>query len=163
MLESSPSNSPDVSPSSHLLAFELFNEVAIIDQLAQTQAAQLLAPTLNMPQFIVLNHLYRRDQSASMVSIANAIQVTKGAMTHTVTKLLQKNWVTSQADPNDGRGKLITLTAAGRQTRDAAVLKMSVHLSDIQRVLSDAEMLQMLPLLRKTRVWLDHQRDPSAQ
>jgi DNA-binding MarR family transcriptional regulator len=151
----------DTSPptSAHLLAFELFNEVAIIDQLAQAQADQLLAPTLNMPQFIVLNHLYRRDVSASMVSIAHAIQVTKGAISHTVTKLLQKKWVTSQADPEDGRGKLIALTDDGRATRDAAVLRLSAYLSDINSVLSESDMAQMLPLLKKTRVWLDLKRN----
>ena len=45
--------------------FQLLNEVGIIDQLAQHRAGQLLAPELNMPKFIVLNHLVRRGSNAT--------------------------------------------------------------------------------------------------
>ena len=54
-------------------AFQLLNEVGIIDQLAQHRAAQLLAPELNMPQFIVLNHLVRRGSDATQIELAYAM------------------------------------------------------------------------------------------
>ena len=77
-------------------AFRLLNEVGIIDQLAQHRAAQLLAPELNMPQFIVLNHLVRRGSNATQIELAQTMQVTKGAMSNTVARLLDKGCITVQ-------------------------------------------------------------------
>ena len=56
------------------LAFQVLNEIGIIDQLAQNRAARLLAPGLNLSQFVVLNHLTRLGEARSLVQIANAIQ-----------------------------------------------------------------------------------------
>ena len=69
------------------LAFQVLNEIGIIDQRAQNRAARLLAPELNLSQFVVLNHLTRLGGPRSLVQIANAIQVTKGAMSNTVARL----------------------------------------------------------------------------
>ena len=61
------------------MAFQLLNELGIIDQLAQNRAAKLLGPALNLSQFVVLNHLTRLGGERSLVQIAGAIQVSKGA------------------------------------------------------------------------------------
>ena len=41
------------------LAFQLLNELGIIDQLAHKRAAKLLGPALKLSQFVVLNYLTR--------------------------------------------------------------------------------------------------------
>jgi len=139
-------------------AFQLLNEVGIIDQLAQHRAAQLLAPELNMPQFIVLNHLVRRGSDATQIELAHAMQVTKGAMSNTVSRPLDKGCITVQPDPDDGRGKRISLSTAGRRARDRAVAQLGRGLEGMAEVLSAQEVETTLMALRKLRVWFDGQR-----
>jgi DNA-binding MarR family transcriptional regulator len=139
-------------------SFQLLNEVGIVDQLAQHRAAQLLAPELNMPQFIVLNHLVRRGSDAAQIDLAHAMQVTKGAMSNTVARLFEKGYITVQSDPDDGRGKRVSLSVEGRRARDRAVAKLGRGLDGVAEVLSAQEVEQTLMALRKLRVWFDGQR-----
>lgn len=139
-------------------AFQLLNEVGIIDQLAQQRAEQLLAPELNMPQFIVLNHLVRRGGDSSQIELARAMQVTKGAMSNTVARLLDKGYIAVQADPADGRGKRIGLSPEGRQIRDQAVARLARGLTGMAELLPPSELDSTLATLRKLRVWFDAQR-----
>jgi DNA-binding MarR family transcriptional regulator len=152
MPNTSPSTSTDSSE------FQLLNEVGMLDQLAQSEAAKLLAPDLNMPQFIVLNHLQKRAVETSMASLASAIQVTKGAMSNTVARLQQKDWVSVRPDPSDGRGKLVSITKAGMSARDGAVLRLGSGLVGLEVVLSQKEIAKALQLLKKVRVWFDARR-----
>jgi DNA-binding MarR family transcriptional regulator len=139
-------------------AFQLLNEVGIIDQLAQHRAGLLLAPELNMPQFIVLNHLLRRDSDTSQIELARAIQVTKGAISNTVTRLLEKGYITVNADPDDGRGKRVGLSTEGRRARERAVAVLARGLTGVAAVLTQAELEQTLETLRRLRAWFDAQR-----
>lgn len=140
------------------LAFQVLNEIGIIDQLAQNRAARLLAPALNLPQFFVLNHLTRLDGPCSLVQIANAIQVTKGAMSNTVARLQAKGLLAVLPDPLDGRGKQVSLTDAGRAARQAAVAQLGDGLAELAAVVPAADWRQTLALLRPLRVWFDTQR-----
>ncbi len=47
--------------------------------------------------------------------------VTSGTMTNRVERLRSRGLVTRQPDPNDGRGVVVGLTAAGRELVDAAL------------------------------------------
>jgi DNA-binding MarR family transcriptional regulator len=140
------------------LAFQLLNEVGIIDQLAQNRAAKLLGPALNLSQFVVLNHLTRLGGERSLVQIAGAIQVTKGAMTNTVARLQAKGLLDVQADPNDGRGKRVRLTAAGQAARAEAVASLAAGLAELGALATQAELVDALVLLRRLRVWFDSHR-----
>ncbi len=95
------------------LAFLLLNEVGIISQLSQARATKLLAPALNLSQFVVLNHFERLGGERSLVQVACALQVTKAAMTNTVARLHVKGLVAVRHDPNDGRGKLVSRDGGG--------------------------------------------------
>jgi DNA-binding MarR family transcriptional regulator len=139
-------------------AFQLLNEVGIIDQLAQHRAGLSLAPELNMPQFIVLNHLVRRGGDSSQIELARAMQVTKGAMSNTVARLQDKGYITVQADPADGRGKRVGLSPEGRCIRDQAVARLARGLTGMAELLPAAELDSTLAALRKLRVWFDEQR-----
>ena len=140
------------------LAFQVLNEIGIISQLAQNRAARLLAPGLNLSQFVVLNHLTRLGGPRSLVQIANAIQVSKGAMSNTVARLQAKGLLAVLPDPLDGRGKQVSLTDAGRAARQAAVARLGDGLADLGAVVPAADWAQALALLRPLRVWFDAQR-----
>jgi DNA-binding MarR family transcriptional regulator len=140
------------------LAFQLLNEVGIISQLAQNRAARLLAPALNLSQFTVLNHFTRLGGERSLVQLANAMQVTKGAMTNTVARLQAKGLVVVEPDPQDGRGKRVSLTAAGQAEREAAVRQLVLGLAALGGCVTDPEIADALVVLRKLRMGLDANR-----
>ncbi len=147
-----------LSPATHAaarrrepLAFQLLNELAIINQLSQARAGRLLAPGLNMAQFALLNHFSRLGGERSLVRLASAMQVTKAAMTNTVTRLLDKGLLMVRPDPADGRGKLVSLSAAGAAALEMAVAQLSQAMAEMGQVLSEDEVNQLLPPLRRLR------------
>ena len=139
-------------------AFQLLNEVGIISQLSSRRAEQLLGPGLNLPQFTVLNHLTRLGGERSLVQIANAIQVTKGAMTNTVARLQAKGLLDVQPDPADGRGKRVGLTPAGHAARRQAVARLADGLGQINSLLPPDTLQEALQTLRTLRQWFDANR-----
>lgn len=154
----SPPASPPTPADDDPAAFRLLNEVAIINQLASRRAAQLLGPALNLPQFIVLNHLSRLGGEQSLVRIASAIQVTKGAMTNTVARLQAKGLLDVQPDPADGRGKRVGLTPDGHAARRRAVAKLAEGLGPISNLLAPDTLLAALQTLGTVRQWFDVHR-----
>ena len=140
------------------LAFQVLNEIGIIDQLAQNRAARLLGPALNLSQFVVLNHFTRLGGPRSLVQLASAMQVTKGAMSNTVARLAAKGLVEVMPDPADGRGTLVSLSDAGRAARQQALAGLALGLADLVRDIPPETLLTALPLLRQLRVWFDSHR-----
>ena len=140
------------------MAFQLLNELGIIDQLAQNRSAKLLGPALNLSQFVVLNHLTRLGGERSLVQIAGAIQVSKGAMTNTVARLQAKGLLDVRPDPNDGRGKQVRLTAAGHAARAQAVAQLAGGLAELAALARETELRDALGVMRRLRVWLDSHR-----
>ncbi len=139
-------------------AFQLLNEVGIISQLSSRRAEQLLGPDLNLPQFTVLNHLTLRGGEQSLVQMANAIQVTKGAMTNTVARLQAKGLLDVQPDPADGRGKRVSLSPAGHAARRQAVAQLAGGLGQISSLLPADTLQATLQTLRTLRQWFDANR-----
>lgn len=140
------------------IEFQILNEIGIISQLSNNYAARLLAPELNMSQFIVLNHLVRLSDERSMAQLASAMQVTKGAMSNTIARLHDKGLVAVKTDPHDGRGKRVKLTKAGRVLRNSAVAKLGSALSTLHTCVSAPELGPALDALRKIRAWFDAHR-----
>ncbi len=140
------------------LVFQVLNEVGIISQLSCNRADRLLAPGLNLSQFTLLNHFTRLGGERSLVQLAQAMQVTKGAMTNTVGRLQTKGWLAVQADPADGRGKLVSLTPAGLAERHRAVALLGTELAELTSASAPADLAQALQVLRQLREWFDTHR-----
>jgi len=145
-------------PAQDPLAFQVLNEIGIIGQLSGNRAERLLAPDLNLSQFVVLNHFYRLGGERSLVRLAGAMQVTKGAMTNTVTRLHAKGWLAVRPDPHDGRGKLVALTEAGSEVRMRAVARLATTFKDLDAAIGAEQLGDMLAGLRRLRTWLDANR-----
>lgn len=140
------------------LLFRFFNEVGIIDQLVRAEVESVLPDGLKMSQFIVLNHLVRLGGSRSPARLANAFQVTKGAMTNTLQRLESRGLVKVIPDPHDGRGKLISLTAKGRNMRKQCLLSINPLLLDLEAKFGGKHFKKALPLLEDVRKYLDEHR-----
>lgn len=140
------------------IAFRFFTEIGIIEQLARNRLERGLPDGLKISQFGVLNHLVRLGGEWSPARLARAFQVTKGAMTNTLQRLEKRGLIRVQADPRDGRGKLVGLTEAGREMRLRCVESISPLLADLSTELSDKEFTSALPVLEKVRRYLDSHR-----
>lgn len=141
------------------LLFTFFNEIGIIDQLAQTAFEEVLPDALTVSQFSVLNHLIRLGDGKKPSDLARAFQVTKGAMTNTLSKLEAAGLIRVKPDPQDGRGKIVTVTAKGLRVRDRSLHNLAPVLSEISKALPAKDFRAALPFLQKLRMHLDAARD----
>lgn len=139
--------------------FQLLNEIAIIEQLARNALERALPDRLRQPHFGVLTHLVRRGDGASPGALARAFQTSKAAMTNTLHRLEARGFIRVEGDPKDGRGKRVFLTDAGRAMRERAIAAVGPQMAAIGGVLSEAEIAEILPHLRRLRAHLDAARD----
>lgn len=138
--------------------FKLFNEIAIIHQLASVRFESRLPHNLTVAQFGVLNHFVRLGDGKTPARLAAAFQVTKGTMTSTLKRLEDKAFVNILPSPEDGRAKHVYITEEGRKARDASILAFSPVLQHIDQALTAEELQMLLPVLSKLRGWLDEHR-----
>ena len=153
--KSPPSSDVDLT-----LAFEFFNEIGIISQLASNEMQRAMPHGLTQSQFSVLNWFVRVDDQATPGRLARAFQVSGGAMTNTLGKLAAKGFVSITPDPESGRSKIVRLTAAGRRAREAAIAATGPSLGDFLERFPRARLERALPLLRAVRAYLDAARAP---
>jgi DNA-binding MarR family transcriptional regulator len=71
------------------------------------------ASGLSMPQFGILMNLYYR-QTCSVSDISDRMQISVGAASQLVEKLVQNGLLERAEDPADRRAKLLTLSTKGR-------------------------------------------------
>lgn len=155
-----PENAPDpASPREGPALFAVFTEISIIEHLARTALERALPDGLKASHFGVLNHMVRLGDGQSPVDIARAMQVNRGAMTNTLRRLEARGLVAVGPDPEDGRGKRVTLTPAGRAAREAGIgVAMGIVADlDLDGRLG-AALLTALPALRELRSALDRKR-----
>jgi DNA-binding MarR family transcriptional regulator len=139
--------------------FNFFNEIGIIDQLAQTLLERALPDKLKMSHFGVLNHFARLGGEQGPAELARAFQVTKGAMTNTVQRLRDRGLVEVKPDPGDGRGKLVRITDKGLRVRAKAINAISPEIAELETQFGGGKFQKALPFLRELRMYLDQARD----
>lgn len=141
------------------LLFVLFNEIGIINQLASARFERRLPDGLTLPQFSVLNNFVRLGGTRTPAQLADAFQVTRGAMTNTLKRLEARGCVRIEQDATDGRSKQVSLTRRGRSLRERAVRSLAGDLALVQDDLDARALVALLPQLQSLRAWLDSQRD----
>ena len=68
-------------------------------------------------QFGVLNRLARLQAKETISEIAKAFDVAQPTMSSTVARLIDKNYVETVVDPQDGRRKIVRITQDGLRCR----------------------------------------------
>lgn len=136
-----------------------FTEIGIISQLSFKAFEQVMPYGLTISQFSVLNNLSRLGDGKSPSSLATAFQITKGAMTNTLTKLERAGFVKVTADENDRRAKKVFLTPAGIKARTQALQAQAPLMKDLMHNFSEQDFEQAMPFLARLRAHLDAARD----
>lgn len=138
--------------------FRFFTEVGIIEQLARNRMERALPHGLKISQFSVLNHFVRLGEGSAPARLAKAFQVTKGAMTNTIQRLQALGFVEVAPDPEDGRGKQVRITKAGRAAHRESVAALGADLRALQATFGSAAFEAAIPFLEQVRVYLDEHR-----
>jgi DNA-binding MarR family transcriptional regulator len=68
--------------------------------------------------------------------------------------------VTIVADPSDGRGKLVSITEAGKAARYDAIARLAPSLQQLSGLIDPKELEALVPTLMKLRAILDANREP---
>lgn len=139
--------------------FRFLNEVGIIAQLSGAAFEKVMPGTMTLPQFTVLNHLTRLGGNRTPLRIANALQVSKAAMTNTLAHLHRAGWISMRPDDKDGRSKRVDITEAGRTAHGEAVRALSPELVWLSRVIAPQRVREAMPLLEEMRKALDELRN----
>lgn len=139
--------------------FRFLTEIGIVEQLARNQLERRLPDGLKVSQFAVLNHLARLGGAWSPLRLANAFQLTKGAMTNTLQRLEKRGLIDIAPDPEDGRAKLVTITNAGSEMRKRCVASVGPLLADISNTVTADDLSSTLPVLERVRKHLDTHRE----
>ena len=103
------------------LAITLVSEILATDQLLRNKLTRILPAGMEISHFSVLTHLAYTNSEKTPAQLAKVFHVTKGAMTNTLNKLEWAGYVHIRPDWDDARRKMVAISPAGRQARDAAL------------------------------------------
>ncbi len=139
--------------------FQLFNEIAIIEQLARAMFEARLPDGMLVTHFSVLNHLVRVSDGRTPQDLARAFQTPKTSMTHTLAGLERHGLIDMRPNPRDKRSKCVFITDSGRRFRDGAIAALAPDLAEIAEAFPQEEIIPLLEKLTALRTWLDARRD----
>jgi len=137
------------------LAVALFSEILTDEQLIRNRLSRVLPKGMEISHFSVLNHLARYGGERSPAQLAKSFHVTRGAMTNTLSKLEWAGYVHIRPDWDDARRKMVAISPAGRQARDAAIAAITPMITELVRDVGEDKVRTTLPVLRELRAKLE--------
>jgi DNA-binding MarR family transcriptional regulator len=137
------------------LAVALFSEILTDEQLIRNRLSRVLPKGMEISHFSVLNHLARAGGERSPAQLAKSFHVTRGAMTNTLNKLEWAGYVHIRPDWDDARRKMVAVSPAGRQARDAAIAAITPMITELVRDMGEDKVRTTLPVLRELRAKLE--------
>ena len=137
------------------LAISLISEILTADQLLRNRLTRVLPNKMEISHFSVLNHLAGIGDERTPAQLAKSFHVTRGAMTNTLSKLEIAGYVHIRPDWDDARRKLVAISPAGAQARDAALAAITPLINETVADLGDDKVRAALPVLRDLRVKLE--------
>ncbi len=133
------------------LAVSLFSEIFMVDQLARARLSKVLPKGMEISHFSVLNHLARAQEERSPAQLARTFNLTRGAMTNTLTKLEWAGHVHIRPDWNDARRKFVAISPSGLQARNAALEGIAPLIHEVVEAIGADKVRAALPVLRALR------------
>ena len=100
----------------------------------------------------------RRAGSPYQLSPKSLLQqtlVSSGTMTNRIDRLVDRGLVERRADPGDGRGILVVMTATGQDRVDRAIRELLEGEAELLDALSPADQERLAALLRKLSLDFD--------
>lgn len=125
--------------------------------LDRARRAAFTASGLDSWEFDVLSALRRAGApyQLSPKSLLQQTLVSSGTMTNRIDRLVDRRLVERHTDPNDGRGILVVMTAAGQASVDAAISQLLAAEAELLDALSPGDRKRLAVLLRKLSLDFD--------
>ncbi|MFT7560275.1 MAG: DNA-binding MarR family transcriptional regulator [Flavobacteriales bacterium] len=137
---------------------QFFREIFILEQLSRNRMERVLPGSMKVSHFGVLNHLKGAQGQRSPAELAENFQVTRPTMTNTLQKLDKAKFVNIVADPDDGRGKMVSISEAGEQALLEAIAALASDFKDIAAGLGVESFVDAIPRVAKIREYMDVHR-----
>ena len=137
------------------LAITLISELLSADQRMRNRLTRALPKGMEISHFSVLNNLAWHDGEKTPAQLAETFNVTRGAMTNTLNKLVWAGYVHIRPDWDDARRKMVAISPAGRNARDHAIRQISPLINDVADDLGEAQVRATLDTLRALRRQLE--------
>ena len=141
------------------LYFAFFTEVGIISQLSRAMMESQLPRDMTVQHFSVVNHLIRRGNGETPLQLANAFQVPKTSMSHTLAGLEKRGMIEMRPNPKDGRSKCVYLLDPGRAFLGEAMQAVAKEFAGLRDMLPPERLAKLTPDLAEIRAKLDAARD----
>ena len=141
-------------PITNDLAISLFSEISTIDHLLKLRLAKMLPHSMETSHFVVLNHLAILGIERTPAQLARSFNVTKGAISNTLQKLLNMGYIHIRPDWEDGRKKLVSISRAGETARTEAMSTIEPIIGDLIRLVGPEKAKSNIPFLREIRILL---------
>ena len=138
-----------------LITVSLFSEVLASEQLMRGRLSRALPKGMELSQFVMLNYLSWQNKERSPAELARTFNLTKGALTNTLSKLEKYGYIHIRPDWDDARKKLVLISNAGDRARDESVLAITPVLEDVMSKLNKNKLRDGLRFLRELREALD--------
>jgi len=137
------------------LAITLVSEILATDQILRNKLTRILPAGMEISHFSVLTHLAYTNSEKTPAQLAKVFHVTKGAMTNTLNKLEWAGYVHIRPDWDDARRKMVAISPAGRQARDAALSAIEPIIRTLVDEKGADDIRAAIPVLREMRLKLE--------
>lgn len=149
-----------MSTEKNTLAISLFSEILAADQMVRNRLSRVLPKGMEISHFSVLNHLAWHEGERSPAQLAETFNVTRGAMTNTLSRLEWAGYVHIRPDWDDARRKMVAISPAGLRAREQALSSIAPLVSDVIDQLGEESVRATLPILRQLRMQLSPKAKP---
>ena len=133
------------------LAITLISELLSADQKMRNRLTRVLPKGMEISHFSVLNNLAWHEGEKTPAQLAETFNVTRGAMTNTLNKLLWAGYVHIRPDWDDARRKMVAISPAGRNARDDAIRSITPLINNVADELGEDQVRATLETLRALR------------
>ena len=134
------------------LAISLFSEMLAADQMVRNRLSRVLPKGMELSHFSVLNHLAWHEGERSPAQLAETFNVTRGAMTNTLSRLEWAGYVHIRPDWDDARRKMVPISPSGMRARDQALSAIAPMITDVIDRMGVDTVRSAIPILRQLRV-----------
>ncbi len=133
----------------------VFNEIGIIEHLMRHSVTAHLPPGVTYAHFEMLVNFTRSGDGQTPAELAQAMMMTKGAITNILQKMEGLGLVCVLADVKDRRKKRVRMTRAGAQAYEQILRDMKWKMDALREGFTENEFRQALPFLRSLRTFLE--------
>ncbi len=148
-----------VAPSLDVSPLAVVSRIIVLAEHLDRRSDQALADDgVSLWQLDILAALRRAGPPFALTptQLLDSVILSSGAMTNRIDRLEEKGLVTRKPDPNDRRGRLITLTARGCKVADEATLTRLNHARGLLSIFSKSEARELASLLRRLLIAVEN-------